>query len=114
MKILSLTEQLVLNAGCDDFENLEQVYRSIALEFSAENFDPSDVKSFYWRQRIGAPSLAEIADTIKKLITEGLLEARTESGTPPNTEGDSAFVWRTWFRTTERGMEVLRRSDAGD
>jgi hypothetical protein len=100
MKALSAIEQLVLGAASDDFENLEQIYRSLCLEFSPEKYKPSDPKSFYWREATNAPSLAEIADAIRILTVEGLLEGRTESGAAPNPQGDPAFVWRAWFRAT--------------
>lgn len=108
MRTLSLIEQLVLDAASDDFEALEQIYRSICLEFSADNYKPSDPESFYLRSAANAPLLAEIADAIKKLATEGLLEAKTETGVTPDFQGDSAFVWQAWFRTTKDGLVMLQ------
>ena len=102
LKTLSSIERLVLDAASDDFESLENVYRSISLEFSAKNYKQSDPKAFY----LHAPLLAEIADAIKKLTVEGLLEARAEDGAPPNPLEDSAFVWLAWFRTTKEGLEL--------
>ena len=107
MKALSSIEQLVLNAASDDFENLEHIYRSISLEFSSENFKPTDPKSFYWREAANAPSLAAVADTVQKLTIEGLLQARTESGTAPNHQRDSKFVWQAWFHATKEAIEAL-------
>ena len=106
MKTLSSIERLVLDAASDDFESLENVYRSISLEFSAKNYKQSDPKAFYLRPAANAPLLAEIADAIKKLTVEGLLEARAEDGAPPNPLEDSAFVWLAWFRTTKEGLEL--------
>jgi hypothetical protein len=103
MKTLSPTEQLVLDFSRDDFESLEVLYRSIALEFSAENYP----KSFYWRSAADAPLLSQIADAIKNLTAQGLLEAKMEDGTSPNPHGDLTFVWRAWFHTTKEGIKVL-------
>jgi hypothetical protein len=111
MKNLSKIERLVLEAASDDFENLEHIYRSISLEFSAKKFKPADPNSFYWREAVNAPPLTQIADAIKILASEGFLESRTESGTTPSTEGDSAFVWRAWFHTTKDAMSLLRSSE---
>jgi hypothetical protein len=108
MKALSPIELLVLNATSDDFEDLEHIYQSISLEFSAENFKPNDQKSFYWREALNAPLLREIADTIKKLTSEGLLEAKTESGVVPDSRLDSAIVWQAWFHATEEAIAILR------
>jgi hypothetical protein len=49
--MLTETERLVLNAAADDIENLEQIYRSVSLEFSAENYEPDNPQAFYWRER---------------------------------------------------------------
>ena len=108
MKALSSIEQLVVNAASDDFENLEQIYRSISLEFSSENFKPTDPKSFYWREAPDAPSLGAVADAIQKLTVEGLLQARTESGAALNPQGDSKFVWQAWFHATKEAITALR------
>ena len=42
MSGLTKTQWLILNATADDFEDLEQIYRSICLDFSADRYDRSD------------------------------------------------------------------------
>ena len=110
MRPITMIEMLVLSAASDDYENLEQVYRSLALEFSAENYDPSNPKSFYWREAAQAPSLSEIANAIRQLTVDGLLEGRMEDGSPIVTLHDPSLVWQGWFRTTETGLNLLQNS----
>jgi hypothetical protein len=107
MSELTQLDHQVLNAAVDDYESLEQIYRSLALEFSAENYNPSDPTAFYWREAERAPSLAEIADAITRLTTQGLLEARTEVGSHVTAIDDPSIVWNGWFHTTDRGRQLL-------
>jgi hypothetical protein len=102
MNAHSSLEILILNATSDDFENLEQIYRSVCLEFSPEHYDPNNSKSFYWRESANAPSLAELAEAVKKLALEGVLEAKTEAGKPANLKGDSSIIWQAWFHAKKR------------
>ena len=43
MSTLEKTKWLILNATTDDYEDLEQLYRSICFEFSSEFYNPSAV-----------------------------------------------------------------------
>lgn len=104
---LSQLDRRVLNAAVDDFESLEQIYRSLCLEFSAEEYNASEPRSFYWREATSAPLLAEIAEAIRGLVAKSLLEARREDGSKVTTVDDLSIVWNGWFRTTDRGRESL-------
>ncbi|MCH7725750.1 MAG: hypothetical protein IH991_04610 [Planctomycetes bacterium] len=107
MAELTTTELLILNAASDDFENLEQLYRSLSLQFSAENYDPTNPQSFYWREATHAPQLCELANAIIKLVEQGSLEGKSEDGKIINHICDASLVWQGWFRTTQSGLDVI-------
>ena len=99
-------EQEILNAASDDWESLEQIYRSVCLEFSAENYVPDDPSAFYWRDSNRGISLAQIADATVQLVESGLLQARVEDGTfIPQIAGDQ--LWRCWYKSSEKGRQTL-------
>jgi hypothetical protein len=100
-------EQLVLGTATDDYENLEQLYRSLCLDFSAENYDASNEQCFYWRAGVDAPPLSELADAVRKLVTRGLLEGRWDDGRPIAPDDDPSFVWQGWFRTSNAGRSEI-------
>lgn len=104
---ISKTEMLILNATSDDYENLEQIYRSLVLEFSPENFDPLNANSYYWREASDAPSLADVANAIKGLVDKGLMEGKTRNGDPIETPIEPVWVWEGWFRPTKLGFSYL-------
>lgn len=108
---ITKTEVLVLNAASDDYENLEQIYRSLVLEFSPDNYDPLKTNFFGWREAADAPSLSKLADAIKLLTNKGLLAGRTENGMPIAIPFDSSVVWQGWFRTTELGLKITQAAD---
>ncbi len=99
-------EQEILNAASDDWESVEQIYRSVCLEFSAENYVPDDPSAFYWRESNRGISLAQIADATVQLVVSGLLQARAEDGTfVPTISGDQ--LWRCWYKSSEKGRQIL-------
>lgn len=108
MSPITKTEMLVLNATSDDYENLEQIYRSLALELSAANYDPLNANSFYWREAMDAPPLSAVANAIKHLVSCGLLEGRTENGSLIEMPFESSFVWEGWFRATKLGLRIIQ------
>jgi hypothetical protein len=102
MHRLTKAEFEVLNAAGDDFENLDQIYRLVCTDFSSERDQPDDPTASWGRDRTGVPSLTEIADVIWPLVNAGLLEARTETGQPGDS--DPLIAWKGWFRTTKAGL----------
>jgi hypothetical protein len=109
---LTNTQRRVLNAAVDDFENLEQIYRSICLEFSSERYNASDGGAFYWRESADAIPLSEIVDAIQSLVGQGLLAARLVEGTFVTVAtSDQSYLWRGWFATTDAGKAALSQSD---
>lgn len=108
MSPVTKTQWLVLNATSDDFENLEQIYRSICLEFSAERYDPSDPQSFYWREGADAVPLSEIVEALRFLVDHHMLSARLPQGdivAPLSNE--LSYLWRAWFGITAAGRVAL-------
>jgi len=99
-------ELQVLNTTSDDIENLEQIYRSLSLEFSSQHFRPDDPTAFYWRAAHDGPSLADIANSLRSLIEKGLLEVRTEDGRSTNSLTDLSVIWSAWFRATPAGRNL--------
>ncbi len=99
-------EQEVLNAASDDWESLEQIYRSVCLEFSAENYVPDDPSAYYWRESNRGISLAQLANATIQLVNNGLLHARLEDGAfLSNVSGNQ--LWQCWFKATDAGRKVL-------
>jgi hypothetical protein len=105
--VLTLTEfeSDVLNAMADDIENLEQIYKSLALEFSPENYQSGDVSAFYWRQREPQIFLADIADALTTLTRKGLLTVRLEDGQAISSGFE--YAWQGWFGLTQLGRAML-------
>src|SRR5439155_6956774 len=68
MRQITSTEWLVLNATADDAENLEQIYRSLAFECSADPNHSGDSHAYHWREARPPVLLSEIADAIQSLV----------------------------------------------
>jgi hypothetical protein len=105
MEPISSTEWLVLNATADDAENLEQIYRSIALEFSPAHYHPTDPKAYYWREARPPVLLSEIADAILSLVARGLLNPRWDPADQSRRD-DLSYVWRAWFELSPEGRSA--------
>jgi hypothetical protein len=109
MQALDRTAWEVLNATADDCENLEQIYRMVCLEFSAEGYER---QAFFYRPARGAPPLDEVADRVRGLVEAGLLTAvMDENGCPPRNLTDLSYVWRAWFRMTPQGRNAWETSE---
>jgi hypothetical protein len=102
-------EQEVLNSACDDWENLEQIYRSIVFEFFEENYDPNDAQTYYWRDRQTGLTLASIIGCVVKLVETRMLDARTENG-EETIVVNIANIAEVWLKSSSSGMEYLRAS----
>ena len=108
MNPLTKTQMLILNSALDDWENLEQIYRSICLEFSPERYNPSDSNSFYWREATAHVPLSELVDELRSLVDHGLLSVRDpDSKVLPAEKSDASYLWRGWFSTTPEGRSRL-------
>jgi hypothetical protein len=104
--------RLILEATSDDFEDLEQIYRSICLEFSPERYDLADPNAFYWRESADRIRLGDLIDNLKALVDEGLLRVRVpDSDEPPDTSGDLSYLWRGWFGLTPQGLAAAKLGD---
>jgi hypothetical protein len=110
--MLTETELLVLNATADDVENLEQIYRILALEFSAENYDPDNPDAYYWREKLPPVPLVGIADAVQSLVQRGMLRAHRNPAEPALAAGDKSGVWRSWFELTAAGRQMLQDSQS--
>jgi len=108
MTRLTKTQWLVLSATADDFEDLERIYRSICLEFSAERYDAADPASFYWREATDAVPLSEIVEALRLLVDNELLSVRFPQGDSiAHPSNDLSYLWRGWFGITEAGKTAL-------
>ena len=113
MDPISRTQWLIMNATSDDYEDLEQIYRSTALEFSAERYNPTDADAFYWREAKEALLLSDIVDNIRLLVSQGLLSVKLATANVlPDTNNDLSYLWRGWFRITPKGREILLASES--
>jgi hypothetical protein len=112
MRALNKTQWLILNATADDYEDLEQIYRAICLEFSPERYNPLDPTSFYWREAKDRVPLSEIVDNLRSLANGDLLAVRSADGSvPAGTTNDVSYLWQSWFRITPKGREILASSE---
>jgi len=108
MASLTTTQQHILNETADDYEDLENLYRSICLEFSSENYDPSDSQSFYWREAADAVRLAELIDGIQFLVDQRMLSVRFADANSAIVSDDLSYLWRGWFKITDVGRAALK------
>ena len=109
MHALDRTSWEILDATADDCENLEQIYRLVCFEFSAEDYERG---AYYYRPIRGAPLLEEVADRLRTLVEAGLLTAvMDENGFPPRNLADLSYVWRAWFAMTPQGRSAWESSE---
>lgn len=109
MVSLNRTHYLVLNATTDDFEDLEQIYRSVCLTFSPERYSPSDPGAFYLRPSEDAVPLSEIVEAIRYLVDHGLLGVHLpDNYSDARDPKDVSYLWRAWFKITEKGRIALQ------
>jgi hypothetical protein len=106
--MLTKTQWLALNATADDFEDLEQIYRSINLELCPQESSPTN--SCYWRDAKDRVPLAEIADCIRSLVDQGLLTVRMTDGGGPHDSHDLSYLWKGWFQMTPDGRTLVETS----
>lgn len=112
MGSLNKVQRLILGAASDDFEDLEQIYRSICLEFSPERYDPNDPNAFYWRESADRVRLEEVLDNLKTLVDRGLLRVKLpDRDAPPDTSSDLTYLWHGWFGLTPDGRAESERID---
>ena len=114
MARLSQNELRVLDAVADDVENLEQIYRAVALEFVEDESVPRGPKltAGYWQERNDAILLSDVAAAMVRLVAQGLLEpVMDENGNPWRNTDHPSMVWRAWFRITKLGMAALAEHD---
>lgn len=113
MATVSRVDREILNSLSDDMENLEQIYRSICLEFSAESYGRTG-EGFYWREARHAIPLSDLADALSGLLDRGLVEALLEGHDRPITHtGDRGFLCRAWYRLTPLGRATLSTHSVG-
>jgi hypothetical protein len=106
-------QRLILGAASDDFEDLEQIYRSICLEFSPERYDPADPNAFYWREPSQRIRLEDLIDNLKALVDEGLLHVKLpDRDDPPDTAGDPSYLWHGWFGLTAAGRAARESANS--
>jgi hypothetical protein len=105
---LTRTEWLVLNSTADDCEDLERIYKVVAFEYVWGRENPSSPIIGVWRPISNAPSLAEIADSIRGLVDKGLLniimDQNGRNRWPPE---DLSYVWKGWFQMTDEARALV-------
>lgn len=106
--MLTKTQWLVLNATSDDFEDFENIYISINMEFCTQ--ESSSSYSFCWRDANDRVSLAEIAECIRSLVAQGLLTVRMTDGGGPSDMHDLSYIWNGWFQMTPEGRALVESS----
>jgi heme exporter protein D len=103
MRTLDKVAWEVLNATADDCENLEQIYRQVCCQLV--RVGDKGAPSYAFRPISQAPQLSEIADHVRELVDQGLLQiACDENGNPWQDDGNSSYVWRAWFRMSPEGI----------
>jgi hypothetical protein len=108
MESLTKTQIQILNATTDDYEDLERIYRSICLEFSADRYDPSNRNAFYWRESKDRVPLSELVENLRSMVAHGLLTIKLPDPSEPlDTASDLSYLWRGWFCITPKGRSSL-------
>ncbi len=100
-------EQEVLNAACDDWESLDQIFLSVRFEYVSELYNPEKPTSHCWRERNPSITLGEIVAAIQDLAKRRLMEVRREDRSSTTTVTCDDVV-RGWSRTTELGRSTLQ------
>ncbi len=99
--------QKIIASLSDDWENLEQLYKMISLEYvqgSQESGNPC------WKGAKEHYLLSEIADALFSLWADGYVQVRLDGAKPTEfTRADPSQVWRGWFSLTERGAKEVHR-----
>jgi hypothetical protein len=109
MQTLDKTAWEILNATADDCENLEQIYLQVSYELVNE---PDCHSTYLYRPIPRAPSLSEVADKIRELVKEGLLQVEMDDrGRPRKKPRALRFVWVAWFGMTGRGRNLWEKSE---
>jgi hypothetical protein len=112
MHVIDKTDWEILNATADDWENLEQLYRLMSFEESADNGGLQGAQADFLRTVKGAATLEDIANHVRGLVETGLLEARLEPSHRSAADvNDLSFVWRGWFTMTPQGRSVWTASE---
>ena len=109
MRSLTKIEWLILNETQDDSENLEQLYRALALEFSPTHYQSNAPDAYYWRESDPPILLADIADAVRSLVEKGLLMVRHHPADDSATN-DLSYVWRSWFQASPEGRGMFQTS----
>ena len=89
----------ILNALSDDWEDLEQIFKLISLEYVA----PPEASAPCWRKSKTPLRLAEIADELPVLRARGMVQVRLEDRETAVEVGDLSYVWNGWFALTASG-----------
>lgn len=106
---ISKIEAFVLNSMVDDCENLEQIYKSIAFEFSSDLHEVNP-KSFYLRpNKEFSYSLDIVIETLIKFVNEGIISIRNPEDINKNI--NNSFIWKCWFDLTEKGKLLLNKNE---
>jgi hypothetical protein len=100
----------VMNALSDGPKNFEQLYRSVCLEFCAEQYRPSDPNAFYWRANDRGLNLGDVADALVKLVRTGYVSVKDDAGQTiaPLSEA-GPYLWKAWFELSDTGRQDLLR-----
>jgi hypothetical protein len=112
MMNLTRTQMLVLNSTADDWENLEQIYRSVCLEYLPD-ISGSSPGSLCWRQGRFFIELSEVVDALQSVVEEGLMAVKSSDGKDvEDFRRDLSYLWRGWFKMTPEGRARLEAADA--
>ena len=109
MTALTRIESLALNETLDDAENLEEIYRSLALQ-PVSSSCASSGGPMVFSESESHVSLAELADAIRSLVDRKLLIVRHDPAQSP-ANNDLSYVWRCWFEASPEARELYDQSN---
>jgi hypothetical protein len=99
----------ILNATADDCENLEQIYLAVCFEFM-----PAGEGDGAFRRLSASVPLSEVADRLRNLVGNGLLNAVTDDGRPSPDYRCDEYVWKAWFAMTVEGRRLWAAASPAD
>ena len=106
---------LILDAMADDWEDIEQIHKSISFQYISNHLEEGARKISLFRQAEYPPLLADIIDSLRSMVEEGAVECDgLEGGGSSDWWGSTLKLLRCHFRPTEKGLREIKSVSESD